>query len=140
MSIDQNRKTYRVIEGDPPSKEFINSLGAGVGSPRLACGFCGREHYCPDSPGISDEEKTSATYLHEVDPDGVILHHNVDSVSANILNGIEFVVECPCNGLRLYEDFMWNERETIIKYIKAKSQRLAEESTKNLAVAASIDL
>lgn len=140
MSIDQNQKTYRVIAGDPPSKEFIASLGAGVGSPHLSCGFCGREHYCPDSFAISEEEKTNAAYLHEVDPDGAILHHSVDSVSGNILNGIEFVLECPCNGLRLYEDFMWNERETIIKYIKARSQRLAEESTKNLAVAASIDL
>lgn len=140
-------KKYRK-DDKKPSDMFVNALsGFGVGSDHLECGWCGREHYCPDTEynHYDDEdctaEQSMARYKlfceeeHAKNPEGVVLHYDCDAISAQELNGIMFVIDCPCNGLHRFENFIWQERDTIRNYLKVRIEQEAEwaeqELTKN---------
>lgn len=147
-SMILKNRTYRT-DPEAPSEMFVNALsGYGVGSDQLECGWCGRMHYCPDTsydpPDYEDLDndedcrKRFNEYCIEEqrkDPNGVILHYDCDSISAQEMNGIMFVYGCPCNGLTRYEKFIWNERDTIRNYLKVRIEQEAEwaeqELTKN---------
>ena len=126
-------KKYRT-DPDPPSDMFVDSIDFGSGSPDMTCGWCDRQHFCPDNdydpPDYEhlhgDTEACRAEFKkyceekHKNNPDGVILHYDCDSVSGKMLNGINFVVGCPCNGLARFEKFIWEERGTIREYLKRR--------------------
>lgn len=131
-----------------PSEMFINSLfGYGIGSDELECGWCGRTHLCPDTDysqydedGCYTEDSKSrykeyCEQLLKDNPDTVVLHHNCDGISSFEMNGIMFVLGCPCNGLYRYEHFIWSHRDTIRNYLKVRVEREREwaeqELTKN---------
>jgi len=111
---------------------FLNSITSGGGSHYMVCGNCGRTHYCPDSVAVgddgsdTDEDDVYKNYLQEAlldqknDPDGVVIHHGVDFVATKDLRGIAFVLECPCNGLTKYEEFIWDNKDPIRRYLKAR--------------------
>lgn len=127
----------------PPSDMFVNALsGFGIGSDSIECGWCGREHLCPDTyyNHYDDDECTAEesmvryrAYCEEQqrqNPDKVVLHYDCDSISAQELNGIMFVIGCPCNGLYRYENFIWENKDTIRRYLKDRIEqehRWAEE-------------
>lgn len=133
---------YRKSE-KAPSDMFVNALsGYGIGSDSMECGWCGRQHYCPDTDYThfdtdeltEDESKLKYREFceeeHAKDPDGVVLHYDCDSVSGQELNGVMFVIGCPCNGLHRYENFIWENKDTIRKYLKVRIEqeyRWAEE-------------
>jgi hypothetical protein len=126
-------KTYRKIKGEPASEMFLNSLPGGTGSPDMECGFCGRMHYCVNyykNNGDDDGFEAYARKQKEENPEGVVLHEDYDAVIGRMLNGMNFVLECECNGLRLYENFIWAERNTIRDYLRDRIEqeyRWAEE-------------
>ena len=115
----------------PPSDMFIDSLDeVGFHSMERECEWCGRLHLCPDAEADSDDWHQYCLESQQETPDSVILHFGCDSVTARILNGTSFVLGCPCNGLRRYEQFIWEHKNTIRKYLKARIElehRLAEE-------------
>lgn len=126
-----------------PSDMFLDSLsGYGLGSDQLTCEWCNREHLCPDTDynHYNDDECTAeeskARYREYCEeelkksPDSIVLHYDCDSVSGHEMNGIFFVIGCPCNGLRRYEDFIWAHKDTIRNYLKVRIEqehRWAEE-------------
>lgn len=123
-----------------PSEMFINSLAeGGVGSPDKECDWCGREHLCVDSRDMLDwpcKDNDYETWAdscerrHKENPDTVVLHYGYDCVEAQEMNGMMFVIGCPCNGLYRYEQFIWNHRNTIRNYLKVRIEqehRWAEE-------------
>jgi len=128
---------------EKPSDMFIDSLsGFGVGSDNLECGWCGREHLCPDTDyNHYDDDECSAEESkfryrqyceeeHKKRPDEVVLHYEVDGINAREMNGIMFVLDCPCNGLYRYENFIWTHKDTIRNYLKVRIEtehRWAEE-------------
>lgn len=133
---------------DKPSKMFEDSIGYGVGSYDMDCGWCGRRHYCPDTnldpPDYDGTENSDEDRNHwkeyceeeyKKDPEGVILHWDYDSVIGRSLNGINFVIGCPCNGLSRFEKFIWNERNTIrnylVKRVDQEFEWAEQEKTKN---------
>lgn len=109
-----------------PSAIFVDSLYGG-GSHFMVCGYCGREHYCPDSYVVlndDDPDHPYENYLTDVlaakekDPDGIVIHYDDDYVRAKDLNGMAFVIDCPCNGLYIYEQFIWQDKDSIRNYLK----------------------
>jgi hypothetical protein len=93
----------------------------------MECGWCGRLHLCPDSTDFceyatdDDQDGGRRAYCNEQkekNPDGVVLNYNCDFVEGKELNGMIFVVGCPCNGLNRFEKFIWKERETIRNYLQ----------------------
>jgi hypothetical protein len=119
---------YRISSDKQASDMFINSLSGG-GSHFMTCGFCGRDHYCPDSNMISKYEEEYDGYLEnalagkEKDPDGVYIHYDVDCVMAKDINGIAIVLECPCHGLVNYETFIWESRYDIHSYLTTRQDQ-----------------
>ncbi len=121
------RKTHK---GPPPS-QFMLDAYMGGGSHNMTCGFCGREHYCPDSNAVASNEDdedypyykeylTQALEEQQKDPDGTIIHYDTDYVLAKDINGMAIVVDCPCNGIALYEQFLWADRNPIRRYLKLR--------------------
>ena len=119
-----------------PSVMFLDSITSGGGSHYMVCGNCGRTHYCPDSFAVEDNESDDdeeadvyKNYLEDAlaeqkkNPDGVMIHYNVDFVATKDLHGIVFVLECPCNGLTKYEEFIWNNKDPIRRYLKARIEQ-----------------
>lgn len=129
-------------DDEKPSEMFINALsGCGIGSDHLECGWCGRKHYCPDNTDNWDDSDGGISWKqyceneYKENPEGVILHEGYDAVSAHEMNGIFFVIDCPCNGLTRFEKFMWEHRDTFRNYIKVRIEQEYEwaeqELTKN---------
>lgn len=129
---------YKTNPGLKPSELFLNSLEGG-GSHQMNCGFCGRQHYCPDSNSIyeDDVEEYNRNALAEQaeDPEGTILHLDDDYVFAKDINGMAIVIDCPCNGLAIYENFIWKDRNLIRHYlgnrVKAEFDLCQQEMTLN---------
>jgi len=120
------KKEYRK-DADPPSEMFVRALsGFGAGSPDMECGFCGRLHLCPNSDSYARDDdggKGWEEYCereYKENPEGVILHYDWDCVMGQELNGMMFVIDCPCNGLSRYEKFIWAEKDTIRNYLKVR--------------------
>lgn len=130
----------------PPSQLFLDSLRGG-GAHNINCGFCGREHYCPDSDSIYEDDvaeyKKEAREAYDADPEGVVLHYDTDAVETKDFNGMAFVIDCPCNGLALYEKFIWADRDSIRRYLGSRIQKELEfyqhEQTKNKLAGIEID-
>ncbi len=114
---------YKIGSPTPPSDMFVDAL-IGGGGHHMNCGFCGRDHFCPDSDAIYHEDRDEyikdVKERHDKDPEGTILHFGIDGVEYKDLNGIPFVVCCPCNGLALYEKFIWADRNSIRRYLEKK--------------------
>ena len=120
------KKEYRK-DDKAPSEMFVNALsGYGCGSPDMECGWCGRLHLCPNSESYKGDDdeglgwRTDCEQQHKDNPEGVILHQDWDCVSAHEMNGIMFVIDCPCNGLFRYETFIWEHKNTIRNYLKVR--------------------
>lgn len=136
------KKEYKA-DPTPPTDMFVQSLaGFGAGSPDMECGWCGRMHLCPDSESYAGDDDEGAGWRedcerqHREDPNGVILHYDWDCVSGQELNGMVFVIDCPCNGLSRFEKFIWNERATIRNYLEKRINQEYEwaqqEKTRNV--------
>lgn len=118
----------KYVTGDTPASDmFYNAVsGFGVGSDDLTCDFCGRLHLCPDNEysDRDDEDRASFREFCESEkaknPDGVILHPGIDSITGHTIDGRLYVDDCPCNSLYKYEQFIWNERNTIRNYLKVR--------------------
>ena len=139
--MTSNSRTYRT-DPDKPSEMFINAMqGFGVGSDEIECGWCGRYHMAPDNDYDERDDMDRQQYKEYCEeqkknnPDGVVLHYDCDSISAQEFNGIMFVWGCPCNGLTRYERFIWAERDTIRNYLKVRIEQehqwAEQELTKN---------
>lgn len=126
-------KEYRT-DPKPPSDMFIDSLNeGGIGSDELTCDWCGRQHLCPDYlPDTYSFETTEEDVRQHREaceeefknnPNGVVLHYECDAVIGRYLNDMLFVLDCPCNGLHRYEDFIWKNRNTIRKFLKVRIEQ-----------------
>ena len=118
-----------------PSEMFIRALSGGGGSSSINCN-CGRTHYAPSNLYHSEDESDYNDMLNDAlaeqknDPEGVVINLEDDFVYAKDIDNKTFVVDCPCNGLRRYEDWIWNNRNPIRDYIKLRVDqelRWAEE-------------
>ena len=112
-----------------PSQMFVDSLKGG-GASSIYCN-CGRMHYAPSNLYDSDDEDDYTDMLNDAlaeqkkNPDGVVINYEDDFVFAKDIDGKTFVVDCPCNGLTKYENFIWANRNAIREYLKV---RIAQEA------------
>ena len=124
---------YRIYHcKDRASEEFLNSLHSFGRPPEIICGYCDRHH-------IATSEEYNTNYSNSVEygnlefekaPDKVVLHTDSDGVAIRHINNMSIVVDCPCNGLKAYEEFIWNEKDSIRTYLKDRIDlefRLAQE-------------
>ena len=119
-----------------PSKMFLKTLWGG-GSSSVYCN-CGRQHYAPRNLEDSYEERDYPIMLADIleeqkqNTDGVIINHEDDFIYTKDIDNKTFVIDCPCNGLRRYEEWIWNHREIIRDYLKVRVEQEARWAEQEL--------
>lgn len=129
---------YVLPDSGKTSEMFYDAQARAYGGVYTEC-RCGIQHYAVDS-----------RYAHEYDEDALIPpesnegnfpvkhHHGCDSVGHFEFIGQNFVYGCDgCSKyLRKYEDFIWQERDTIRNYLKIRidqeKQWADQEHLKNI--------
>lgn len=111
-----------------PSQRFLDSLRGG-GQSQVECG-CGRTHYAVWSDDDELPEEGGASYhayliseaeYHKKDnPEGVIIEYEYSSIEYKDLNSQLWVYDCPCNKLAIYETFIWEDKDSIRRYLKSR--------------------
>lgn len=133
--------TQKYAVSDKEASEIFRKSLQSCGSYEIHCN-CGREHVCPDSSSLidydghhRDQYLQYVTGNKEKDPHGIIIHYNKDYVRGYDIDGKAFVEDCPCNGLRRYEDWIWKNRDSIRSYLKDRIKQeydwAEQELTKN---------
>jgi len=110
----------------PPSEDFVAVVATGGGIV-ADCELCGRTLFEDDelAGDWEDGELERLRERAEKDPDKCIGFAD-QSVSTGYIGGKYVVTNCPCNGLRHYEDFIWSHRRLIADYIERRAKRIAE--------------
>lgn len=114
------------MEGDLPVEpsELFKQAVLHSGSCHISCELCDRTHFSTDTSFDWEEgELESLLEKAEAEPDMYINHGN-DSPSWGFFNDKQAVVDCPCNKLKGYEDFIWDNRHVIAKYLKARANEI----------------
>ena len=121
-----------------PSKEFTDAIRH-AGSLVITCEFCGRTYFC--TWGHGDYEKGELEELKkqaEEEPDKYIEVFDDDAASWGHIDGKQFVIGCPCNGARKYEDWILSHRYIIAEYFKYRAQRLKKELEQQVGLSEAI--
>lgn len=108
----------------PPSDIFVDAVtdSSGIVS---TCELCGRTLFEDDerAGGWEDGELERLRQRAKEEPDKVI---PMDTVRTGQIGGKHVVTNCPCHGLRGYEDFIWVHRHIISQYISVKTEQIAQ--------------
>jgi hypothetical protein len=89
------------------SEHFYVALLTG-GADIKECGLCGRTHFS------SQVRKKAEQY-----PEKYFEHPN-DSVSWGMIDGKLVVLNCPCDKLAKYEEYIWTNRSFIARYLELR--------------------
>lgn len=118
----------KVFSPKEPDEDFEKAFSTNSSGCRSRCA-CGRECFDLENSWDWEEgELESLTRLAAEQPDRYVALPY--SCSRAIINGKEFVLGCPCNGLRSYQDFIDAHAEQIAEYLNARAARLAEHAEK----------
>ena len=110
------------------SEIFMDAFSDGGGSIVLTC-VCGRTHF--DIYNTHDYDEGEFAELQKkqtkepdkyISSDGSVSYYNVD--------GLNIVYGCPCATAVKYEKFIRDYRWQIVKFLKALSEELLEDSKK----------
>lgn len=103
----------------PPSDEFEDAFSSRVSGCVREC-FCGRTCFDTYNENDWEEGEKEALIANEAkDPDH---YHGLGySVQTMNIDGKEFVMGCPCNGARPYEDWVRRHAPQLAKYLNALS-------------------
>lgn len=111
----------------PPS-EIMEGAITMAGSICITCELCDRTHFASGEPDFFDPgELGELREKAAKEPEKYLEDAGSDSLSWGRIDGKQAVIGCPCNGLKRYEDFIWNNRHVISKYLEARAKdRLAQ--------------
>lgn len=122
----------------PPSEEFERAISH-TGSIHVSCELCGRVHFATASPGYFDDGELEQLRKNaEADPIKYVEDGNSDSISWGTINGKQAVIGCPCNILSNFENFIWQHREIIASFLKAKTAKRLENAVRDVKTSETI--
>jgi hypothetical protein len=102
------------------SNDFLDAFVIG-GGPVEECEFCGNTFYSSSSWDMSEEDSVYFEELRAKHPDKYF-PEPYDSFEFYIIDNRRYVYGCPCNALDKYEQFVWEHRPRILRYIQARSK------------------
>jgi len=115
----------------PLVSEMFRRMVTSFSSAVITCEFCGRTYFINDE--IEYEEKKELEDLLEEegkDPEKYI--SSVCYSEWGYIDGYQIVTDCKCNNLRYYEDFIWENRRLISKYLNTRIKKRLEEASKEM--------
>ncbi len=122
-----------IFSPNPPDEEIINAVCDG-GGPVRGCDLCGRVHFDLNGEYMEEGELRSLLAKQQENPRKYI--GNDSQVFFGYIDGSAAVVGCPCNGLTLYQDFLWETRFIIRHFLVATaSANLGQAETDSEAAA-----
>lgn len=127
---------YKIVEGPRASKFFLDACEVYYRyGPEVHCEYCGRTYYTVDD-NFSDTCLTEkdADIIYKENPDGYILDYTTDGFDVACFGGKEIIVNCECNGLRAYEDFVWKNKQSIRYYLKSRIEQEAIWANEQLSI------
>lgn len=80
----------------------------------ITCDFCGTEHRVRE------------------------MEHDADAVGYGHLDGKVYVYQCGCGKVDRFEEWVWQHREEIAAYLRARADADNAEAERNAAIAESI--
>lgn len=118
------------IENQEEISEFFKDLlfdKMSSSSLAISCEFCNRFYFI--CRGDYDEgELEYYQKCAELNPE--MYCEDSDYIAWCYVNGKQYVYDCPCNGPRRVETFMWSHRKLFVKYLRkrvAEMQRQVSE-------------
>lgn len=98
------------------------------GTPVAACDFCGRIHFAVGvNSCIDDELRKNYLEAARINPERYFESQD-DSIAFGMWDCRQAVWGCPCEKLKRYEDFFWDNRRVILEYIKARNEQLQKDA------------
>lgn len=118
----------------PASHEFEDAFRANHGSIMGDCELCGRTIFCNGGHtyGYDEGELEKLQKLAKEKPDKYVEWTDCDGVSFGTIQGMQFVLGCDCNQLRRYEEFVWQHRQEIAKYLMTRIKDQEKIHRRNL--------
>lgn len=113
-----------------PSNRFEWAFRQGIGTVRATCELCGVHIASKEGLERYGEDGELEEFLAKMaaDPQHYQLwDDNDDAVSLGAIEGRQFVFGCACWKLGRYEHFIWNHREQIAEYFKARATAEIED-------------
>ena len=113
-------KKNEELEGlEPISEEFANAVGR-MHQSIAVCDLCGRTHFATDPEVLDLEEINEFKELKKQQPDRYVAWD--EWISMGVIDSKSVIPNCPCNRLRLYEDFHIHHREMFEDYYEATKE------------------
>lgn len=123
----------------PPSKEFEDSIRH-AGSLVTTCEFCGRTYFCTWEHGDYEKgELEELRTLAKKEPNKYIEITDANAQSWGYIDGKQFVIGCPCNSARKYEDWILEHRYLIADYFKDRAERLKKKLEHEVGISEAIN-
>lgn len=111
------------------TEEFDKSLFGWGGTPVATCN-CGRIHYVANGENMDDGELADLERKRGEDKKGIYVRRSEgDSVGIIEVGGVVHVWGCECGSLDKIENFLWSNRDWIIRYYKARTTREQKEAS-----------
>ena len=119
------KDTFPIFVKKPPSEAFKDAICVGAG-PVRDCDLCGRVHFDQNGEYMDEGELEELLAKQKKEPkkycsmDGAVRDGHIEDQ--------QVVVNCPCNGLRLYEDFILSEARLICNFLVRNAKERLEEA------------
>jgi len=111
-----------------PSEEFYSAV-ISAGSLVISCEFCGKTYFATENENMYEEgELEELRENAKKKPEKYVEDTSRDTINWGILNGKQFVYECCEEEIVKFEQFIWNHRFVITKYLHSKSDKLKAEA------------
>ena len=107
----------------PCSEEFLEAISDGAGSIRGECEFCGTTYF-DGSQGYAFNEGEIEGLRKAATEQPEKFEEWDCGISFCTVDNTTYVYGCPCNGPRLYEDWVWGHRWKIAKYLKSQATNI----------------
>jgi hypothetical protein len=98
-------------------------------SPCMTCEFCGRTHFTPDDEGY---DLLASKAMKQ--PDKYIEYPSGSTIAWGVLDGKQYVYECPCDSGERYEQWLITHRMMIAKFLKEWAKGRAQRANYEAAM------
>lgn len=91
-------------------------------SAAIKCEHCGRTHFTHEAEDVNVLRAAAKT-------DPLIVEDVLDdSIGWGHLGGKQYAYQCPCRAADRYEEWVWEHKEEITDYLRARAKKEADEA------------
>lgn len=110
------------------TQEFMDAVCSMGGLLTATC-ICGMYHYAGgEEHWYDDGEWNRLEAAHKAFPE-LYRYHDCDSVYVATVNGMNYVVDCPCGRLAGIEELFWRLKNPLLEYYRLRIEREKREAS-----------